>query len=537
MKILIKSLIICCAFVAILSCEAEKKKRVLNFPKTDLAMENMIPKPMKIIATNGGFALDEFTAIYTSENASGFPEVGKFLADKIKAKTSLNIPVNVAEVPNREGIIYINQSDSLELNAPEAYQLYITADSVILNSNTAEGAFRGIQTIRQIIPETSNDTLAEYKVWTIPTGKIIDNPVFEYRGTMLDVARHFFTVEEVKRYIDLLAYYKYNVLHLHLTDDQGWRIEIKSWPKLTEISGSTEVGGGEGGFYTQEDYKEIVAYAGEHHMIIVPEVDMPGHTNAASLAYPFLNGNGKKIEAYEETLVGFSTFDTRKDTVYAFIDDVVREISEITPGPYFHAGGDESHVTKKADFNYFVEKVQKIVNKHGKRMIGWDEIVTANIDSTAIPQYWSSGDNAKKSVEKGLKMILSPAKKAYLDMQYDSLSKHGLHWAAYVPVDSAYIWNPETYEGIPMENILGVEAPLWSETIETFDELAYLAFPRAIGYSELSWSTPENRNWENYKVRLANQAPFLDRMDVKYYPSPLIDWKKSKYTYEEIKRD
>lgn len=537
MKILIKSVLICSAFVAILSCETEKKKRVLNFPKTDLAMENMIPKPMKIIPTNGGFALDEFTAIYTSENASGFSEVGQFLSDKIKAKTKLNIPVNVEEVPGREGIIYINQSDSLELNAPEAYQLYITADSVILNSNTAEGAFRGIQTIRQIIPETSIDTLAEYKVWTIPTGKIIDNPVFEYRGTMLDVARHFFTVEEVKRYIDLLAYYKYNVLHLHLSDDQGWRIEIKSWPKLTEVSGGTEVGGGEGGFYTQEDYKDIVAYAAEHHMTIVPEIDMPGHTNAASLAYPFLNGNGKKVEPYEGTNVGFSTFDTRKDTVYAFIDDVVREISEITPGPYFHAGGDESHATKKDDFNYFVEKVQKIVHKHGKRMIGWGEIVTADIDSTAIPQYWSSGDNAKTAVKKGLKMILSPAKKAYLDMQYDSLSKHGLHWAAYVPVDSAYIWNPETYEGIPMKNIMGIEAPLWSETIENFDELAYLAFPRAIGYSELSWSTPENRNWENYKVRLANQAAFLDRMDVKYYPSPLIDWKKSKYTYEEIEKD
>ncbi len=534
---LTKSLLICLAFVAFLSCETEKKKRVLNFPKTDLAMENMIPKPMKIIPTNGGFALDEFTAIYTSENASGFPQVGKFLADKIRAKTKLQIPVNVVEVPNREGIIYINQSDSMELNAPEAYQLYITADSVILNSNTAEGAFRGIQTIRQIIPETSTDTLAEYKVWTIPTGKIIDNPVFEYRGTMLDVARHFFTVEEVKKYIDLLAYYKYNVLHLHLADDQGWRIEIKSWPKLTEVSGATEVGSGEGGFYTQEDYKDIVAYAAEQHMTIVPEIDMPGHTNAASLAYPFLNGNGKKIEPYEGTNVGFSTFDTRKDTVYAFIDDVVREISEITPGPYFHAGGDESHATKKNDFNYFVEKVQKIVNKHGKRMIGWDEIVTADVDSTAIPQYWSSGDNAKAAVRKNLKMILSPAKKAYLDMQYDSLSKYGLHWAAYVPVDSAYVWDPEAYEGIPLKNILGIEAPLWSETIETFDELAYLAFPRAIGYSELSWSTPENRNWENYKVRLANQAPFLDRMDVKYYPSPLIDWKKSKFTYEEIKKD
>jgi len=523
--------------ITIVACTEEKKKRVLNFPKTDLAAENLIPKPLKMIPTNGGFALDGFTAIYTSENASGYEEVAKFLAEKIKAKTELDVQVNVDEIPGREGVIYINQSDSLELDTPEAYQIHITSDSVILNSNTAEGAFRGIQTLRQLIPETSNDTLAEYPVWTIPTGKIIDSPQFEYRGSMLDVARHFFSVEDVKKYIDLLAYYKYNVLHLHLTDDQGWRIEIKSWPLLTEVGGSTEVGGEGGGFYTQEDYEEIVAYAAERYVLIVPEVDMPGHTNAASVSYPIFNGNGIKPELYEGTQVGKSTFATRKDTLYSFLDDVIGEIAAITPGPYFHIGGDESHVTKKKDYIYFVERVEKIVQKHGKRMIGWDEIGQADIDSTSISQFWSSKKNALDAVAKGMKIIMSPAKKAYLDMEYDTLSKHGLHWAAYIPVDTAYVWTPEEYEGVPLENILGIEAPLWSETVSTIAEAEYLAFPRAIGYSELSWSTPENRDWENYKVRLANQAPFLERMNVQYYPSPLIDWKKSKFTYKEIEKD
>ena len=518
------------------ACQGEQKKQI-EFPPTDLAQENLIPKPLKVIPTNKAFGLDRYTAIYTNQNDAAFAEIGQFLADKIKTKIDLDVPINETGSLPVERIIYINQSDSLELNAPEAYELYITQDSVILNSNTAVGAFRGIQTLRQIIPEQSNDTLAEQRIWPIATGKIIDNPTFGFRGAMLDVARHFFSVDDVKKYIDLLAYYKINVLHLHLTDDQGWRIEIKSWPKLTEIGGSTEVGGEAGGFYTQEDYKEIVAYAAKHHMTIIPEVDMPGHTNAASVSYPFLNGNGKTPKLYEGTQVGFSTFDTRKDTVYAFIDDVVREISEITPGPYFHIGGDESHVTKKNDYIYFVEKVEKIVQKHGKQMIGWDEIASANVDAKSISQYWSSGDNAQKAVKRGMKLILSPAKRAYLDMQYDTLSKHGLHWAAYIPVDSAYVWTPEEYEGIPMENILGVEAPLWSETISNIDELEYLAFPRIIGYSELSWTSKENRDWENYKVRLANQAPFLDRMNVKYYASPLIDWKKSKYTYEEIKKD
>ncbi|WP_149304828.1 family 20 glycosylhydrolase [Pareuzebyella sediminis] len=533
----IRSLVLCSLIILFFSCETEKKKRQLNLPKTDLAMENMIPIPVKVIPTDSGFALDQFTAIYTSQNVTGFPEIGQFLADKIKEKTNIDVPVNVDEIPEREGVIFINQSDSLELDAPEAYQLYITKDSVILNSNTAAGAFRGIQTLRQIIPNSANDTLASYEVWPIPTGKIIDSPTFGFRSSMLDVARHFFSVEDVKKYIDLLAYYKFNTLHLHLSDDQGWRIEIKSWPKLTEIGGSTEVGGESGGFYTQEEYKEIVAYAAERYIVIIPEIDMPGHSNAASVSYPFLNGNGKTPELYEGIEVGFSTFDTRKDTVYAFLDDVIREITEITPGPYFHMGGDETHVTKMKDYIYFMERVEKIVHKYGKKAIGWDEMVHGDMDSTTIAQFWASKENADIAIKKGMKIILSPAKKMYLDMQYDSLSKYGLHWAAYIPTDSAYTWSPQNYEGIPVESILGIEAPLWSETVGEIGELEYLAFPRAIGHAELAWSIPENRDWERYKVRLANQAPFLDRMDVKYYPSPLIDWEKSKYSYKEIDKD
>ena len=531
-----KSILILFLLIMVIGCQ-EKKTRQINFPNTDMASENLIPKPLKVIATNSAFGLDHTTSIFTSSTNKEFEKVGLFLSEKIKSKTNLRVSVNNSASAEVNGIIYINQSDSEELTSKEAYQLFITKDSVILNAKTAEGAFRGIQTIRQLIPEVSNDTLTDLPIWPIPTGKIMDSPNFEYRGSMLDVARHFFSVQDVKKYIDLLAYYKINALHLHLTDDQGWRIEIKSWPKLTEIGGSTEVGGEAGGFFTQEDYKELVAYAAERYMMIIPEVDMPGHTNAASVSYPILNGNGKTPKLYEGTQVGFSTFDARKDTVYSFIDDVVREISAISPSPYFHIGGDESHVTKKDDYIYFVNKVEKIVQKYGKQMIGWDEVAQADISSSSIAQFWDNTKNAQEAVKKGMKVLMSPAKKAYLDMEYDTLSKYGLHWAAYIPVDTAYVWSPEKYAGIPRENILGVEAPLWSETISNIEELEYLAFPRVIGYSELSWTTEENRDWENYKVRLGNQAPYLDRMDVKYYPSPRIDWKKSKYSYKKIGKD
>ncbi len=521
-----RAVLIFAVVISLAACQSKKKE--INFPKTDLSTVALIPKPVKTVATNSAFGLDSNTVILTTLTDSEFEKAGRFLAEKVNAKLGFDLKVNNASDKDEiERVIYINQSDSVDLKTPESYQLYIKKDSIYLNAKTAAGAFRGVQTLRQLIPEQSNDTLTDHPLWLIPSGKIYDEPLFEYRGAMLDVARHFFTVDEVKKFIDILAYYKYNALHLHLTDDQGWRLEIKSWPKLTEVGGKTEVGGGEGGFYTQEDYKDLVQYAADRHIIIVPEVDMPGHTNAASVSYPFLNGNGKKVAPYTGTQVGFSTFDAQKDTVYAFLDDVIREISELSPGPYFHIGGDESHVTKKKDYLHFVEKVEKIVRKHGKRAMGWNEIAQAKIDPSTVAQLWNEPHNAIKAAEGGSKILLSPAKKAYLDMQYDSLSKYGLHWAAYIPVDTAYNWSPETYvPEIPKEQILGIEAPLWSETISNSAELEYLAFPRAIGYAELGWSQPENRNWEDYKLRLAQQVPYLNRMNVNFYPSKLIDWEK-----------
>ena len=526
MTIFIRKTVLSLFVLVLVACNNEKKIPTLDFQKTDLSAESVIPKPLETIETNEGFSLDQHTTISVSKMSEEIENLSLFLSEKIKDKTGLYVDIADTTTPQIGTIIHINQINDLELKGEEAYQLKINRDSLILSASHTSGLFRGIQTLRQIIPENSNDTITTYKTWPIATGIINDKPQFEYRGTMLDVARHFFSVEDVKKHIDLLAYYKYNYLHLHLSDDQGWRIEIKSWPLLTKVGGSTEVGGGEGGFYTQKDYTDIVNYAAQHHITIVPEIDMPGHTNAASVSYPNLNGNGKTPKLYTGTQVGMSTFDTRKDEVYKFIDDVVREISAITPGPYFHIGGDESHVTKKKDYIYFVERVEKIVQKHGKQMIGWDEIATADVSSSSISQFWASKENAHLAVKKDMEIVLSPAKKAYLDMKYDKDSKHGLTWAGEIPVDTAYIWNPEAYEEIPLKNIKGIEAPLWSETITNLDELQYLAFPRAIGYAELGWSTKENRSWEDYRKRLANHTAYLKRMKVNYYPSSLIDWQE-----------
>lgn len=497
-----------------------EQERIIHFPKTDLTTEPLIPKPLAINPTYSGFPLDQFTVLNVS-GTKELDEVGSFLAKKISLKTGLKITTTPTGQNDVKSVINIELT-GLESDNLEAYELRINEDSIILRANTETGAFRGIQTIRQLIPETSNDTLTSNPIWIIPTGTIVDEPLYAYRGTMLDVARHFFSLEEIKKYLDILSYYKINVFHLHLSDDQGWRIEIKSWPLLTKVGGSFEVGGGPGGFFTQEEFVEIVKYASERHITIVPEIDMPGHSNAASVSYPILNGNGKTPKPYTGMRVGFSTLDTRKDTVYTFIEDVVKEIAAISPGPYFHIGGDESHVTKKGDYRYFIRKVQSIVSKYGKRLIGWDEVANTDIDSSAIIQVWNNLANGNMAMNKAMRLILSPAHKAYLDMKYDSLSNFGLDWAGYIPVDSAYNWNPEGY--FNPENVMGLEAPLWSETISNIDELEYLAFPRVIGYAELGWSTRQNRNWENYRTRLAEQAHFLERAQVNYYRSPKIDW-------------
>jgi len=323
----------------------------------------------------------------------------------------------------------------------------------------------------------------------------------------------------------LIAGYKLNALHLHLSDDQGWRIEIKSWPKLATHGGSTQVGGGKGGYYTQEQYKDIVKYAAERYITIIPEVDFPGHTNAALASYPELNCNGKAPVLYTGTEVGFSTVCVNKEITFKFVDDVMRELSEITPGPYIHVGGDESHATKKEDFIKFVNKSQQIVLAHGKKPIGWEEVSQGTLQPGTIVQYWSNAKHAQTAAKNGSKMIMSPAKKVYLDMSYDSTSKLGLHWAAYIEVDSAYMWDPATIaDGITQDDILGVESPLWSETLVTMDDIEYMAFPRILGHAEIGWSPAAARNWDEYKVRLGKHGKRLTAKEINFYKSKLVPW-------------
>jgi hexosaminidase len=492
---------------------------------TDLSKENVIPKPVSVVPTGKSFDFTDQTDIYIQGESAELMQIGQYLANKLNPSTGLGIEVKSTTVTPASGNILIAISENDPELGDEGYELTISGKMVKLTANKPAGLFHGIQTIRQLLPAKIEMSSVQKGPWKIATGTIRDYPTYGYRGSMRDVARHFFGVEDMKLYIDQLAYYKMNVLHLHLSDDQGWRIEIKSWPNLTAHGGQTQVGGGVGGFYTQEQYSEIVKYAQERYITIIPEIDMPSHTNAALASYPELNLNGKATELYTGVEVGFSTLATHKEITYKFIDDVIGELAALTSGEYIHIGGDESHSTAIEDYIPFVNRVQDIVIAHGKKVLGWDEIALTTLKPSTVVQYWAKADNAIKGVAQGAKVLMSPSKNAYIDMQYDSTSTYGLHWAAYIEVDKAYNWDPATLvPEIKKENIIGIEAPLWSETIAKRAEAEYLLFPRLLGYAEIGWTPAELRNWDNYKVRLANHGERMKAMNINFYPSKLVQW-------------
>jgi hexosaminidase len=420
------------------------------------------------------------------------------------------------------------RADSL---GSEGYTLVVTSDSVRLEAREPAGLFHGVQSLRQLLPVAVEHRAGFRRRLVVPGTLVSDAPRFVWRGAMLDVARHFFGVDDVKRYIDVMALYKLNRLHLHLTDDQGWRIEIKSWPALATVGGSREVGGGVGGHYTQAQYAELVAYAQERYITIVPEIEMPGHINAALSAIPALNCDGVAKPVFTGITVGFSAVCAASDTVYSILTDVIREVAALTPGPYFHIGGDEVGKLGHAPYLRFVERMEPIVRAQGKRMIGWDEMSTAQLDTTSIVQHWRysggiSRDSSFVHAARGGQVIASPGAKTYFDMKYDSSTVLGLRWAGIITVRDAYDWEPGTLlPGVAEPSVLGVEAPLWSETVETISDVEYLAFPRLLAMAEVGWSMRARRGWDDFRLRLAEHGPRLQALGVNFYRSPEVVWR------------
>jgi hexosaminidase len=461
---------------------------------------------------------------------SGVPHlerIAHYLAQLIGATPVTPLPVSAALGPPPDGSIYLALAADPRGSA-EGYELTVSPRRIDIVAREPAGVFYGVQTLRGLLPVAVEYVAARPRPrpFSVPAVRIVDAPRFEWRGAMLDVSRHFFGMAAVQRYIDLLAMLKINRLHLHLADDQGWRIEITRWPNLARHGGSTEVGGGPGGFYTQEDYTAIVRYAQERFITIVPEIDMPGHTNAALASYAELNCDNVAPPLYTGIEVGFSALCVEKEVTYQFIDDVVREIAALTPGPYFHIGGDEVKTLTAEQYRSFIERVQGIVESHGKQMIGWDEIAPVNLLPTSIVQHWRPKSTPREAMDRNIKLIMSPAHRAYLDMKYHKETPIGLDWAGVIEVRDAYDWDPASLvEGVTEQSILGVEGPLWSETLGTMSDVEYLAFPRIAALAETAWSPQKHRRWDDFRVRLGTQAMRWVALGVNFYRSPDVPWR------------
>ncbi|WP_437584330.1 beta-N-acetylhexosaminidase [Paramicrobacterium sp. CJ85] len=484
----------------------------------------LIPHPHSIEMGDGAFALTAESRIVTERT-----DLGEYLAELLRPATGFTLPVVASAAADGDIVLEVVPDAALDAFTPaqraEGYRLSVAPELVTVQAETEAGLFAGIQTLRQLLPAEIEARTQQSVAWTIPSTQIVDAPRYAYRGVMLDIARHFFGSETIRSFIDRVAAFKFNHLHLHLTDDQGWRLEIPGWPELTRSGAASQVGGGDGGFLTTEDYEEIVRYAASRHVTVVPEIDLPGHTNAALVAYPELAPAGVKIAEYYGTEVGFSTLDTDSEKVYEFIEDVLGHVASITPGPYIHIGGDESHETALDDYRRFIARTLRIAHATGKQPIGWHEIGASDeIPSGTVGQYWGyrspelgADEQLRNIVRQGGTAILSPADVIYLDIRPHDDYHLGLDWAAgATPLVDVADWEPGTLiPGVDDSVILGIEAPLWTETVATPDDIDALVFPRLLSVADLAWSAEP----QNSAARAIELLPRLMAAGIAYGPA------------------
>ncbi len=494
---------------------------------------DVLPAPVSAMPTGGQFTITAATSIHAPSGSAPALAVAGYLAAQLRPSTGFALPVTSADAGGASGggaiRLVLSGGDSDKQLGAEGYRLDVSDDQITATAAQPAGLFHAVQTLRQLLPPQSADRSVQRGLaWTVPAGHVLDYPRFAYRAAGLDVARHFFSVAQVERYIDEIALYKVDYLHLHLTDDQGWRLAIDGWPNLTDVGARTEVGGGRGGFYTQDDYRELVAYAQARYVTIIPEIDVPGHVTAALASYPTLSCDGKPQPVFTGIAAGFSSLCVANPATYTFLDDVIRQVAALTPGPYLGIGGDEAQATSATDYAKVVDRAAADVRADGKTPWGWQETATASIGTPAVAAYWNPGLPSaaiKQAANTGTQLVLDPANHTYLDQKYDENTALGLHWAGYVEVQDAYDWDPGAYlPGVDSSAILGVEADLWTETVATTADIDYMAFPRLPAIAELGWSAEPSHSWTAFRGRLAAQGPRWSAMGIKYYRSPEIPW-------------
>ena len=516
----------------------------------------LIPQPNELNANAGHFTFNQSTVFYVSPelDPNSLPIIDSFARNlnALSGFQTTSQPLEETETLPKKSIVFKADKDI----APEGYELSIQPDGVIIQASDRSGVFYAIQTVKQLLPAAIYGGQAESDIqWTLPCVSIKDAPRFGYRGLHIDIARHFFPKEEMKKILDLMALHKQNTLHWHLTDDQGWRIEIKKYPLLTEIGSirnKTMIGKEwdnydttpYGGFYTQEDIKEVVKYAEERCINIIPEVDLPGHMMAALAAYPDLGCTGGPYEVSGQWGVREDVLCPGKEKTFTFIEDVLTEVMELFPSEYIHIGGDEcpkirwekcprcqarikaeglkANDKHKAEFflqSYVMARVEKLLNDHGRKIIGWDEILEGELAPNATVMSWRGMDGGIEAARLKHPVIMTPNNYVYLDY-YPTMNTQNepLAIGGYNPIEKVYSLEPvpATLNEEERKYIIGAQGNLWTEYILSNEHLEYMLLPRLAALSEVQWTQSENKNWERFLGNLDHILTIYNEMGVNY---------------------
>lgn len=512
----------------------------------------IIPQPARLTMHDGVFMLNHTVHIRSNDEARSCVEI---LRAALRASTGLEL----SDAPETPGahmpLIEIKVDQALTMLGPEGYRLIVAPHRISMHSSTQAGLFYAMQTLRQLLPANTfgSQRVAEHE-WSIACLEIEDQPRFAWRGAMLDVCRHFRSLDELKRFIDLLALHKLNRLHLHLTDDQGWRIEIKKYPRLTEVGGwrkETLVGHffskqparydgtPHGGFYTQDQLRELVAYAAARQVTIVPEIEMPGHGQAAIAAYPELGNTGQQIEVCTTWGVIEHIYNAEEATIL-FLQDVLTEVMGIFPSEYIHIGGDEAPkaqwqqsepmqrrirelglTDEDALQSYFVGRMDTFLHEHGRKLVGWDEILEGGLAPHATVMAWRGSDGGIAAARQGHDVVMAPNHSTYFDYyQTSNIDKEPLAIGGCVPLEHVYHFNPipKQLSEEQGQRVLGTQGQLWSEYMPTYAQVEYMAFPRLCALAEVAWTPQQQRDYVDFHKRLEAHVQRLDALGVGYRP-------------------
>ncbi|NOX87819.1 MAG: family 20 glycosylhydrolase [Calditrichaeota bacterium] len=513
----------------------------------------VIPKPFTAELKRGSFTFSGKTIFAFTQ--PDIKEEVNFLADFILKKQGIRPSVVKKPISSLGGnFVFFTLNPEMRNSAAEGYRLEVKADRILITAKDKAGLFYGIQTLRQLLPPEFENPGSDRNEWQIPCVIIEDRPRYPWRGMMLDVSRHFFSKEFVKKFIDYLAFHKMNYFHWHLCDDQGWRIEIKKYPKLTEVGAwrvdredqpwrtREEQKPGEkatyGGFYTQDDIREIVEYARRRHVTIVPEIEMPGHTRAALAAYPQFSCTGGPFTVLPGGYWPIrDIYCAGKDSTFLFLEDILKEVMDLFPGKYIHIGGDEAD---KANWeicpdcrrrmkeenlasveelqSYFIRRMEKFINANGRKLIGWDEILQGGLAPRATVMSWRGYEGGIEAARSGHDVIMTPTSHCYFDYYQGPRDLEPEAIGGYLPLSKVYRFEPtpDSLTAEEAKHVLGGQANLWTEFIPTPEQAEYMTFPRIAAMSEALWSFEKNKDWDDFAARLTSYLQRLDALNINY---------------------